>query len=83
MSATGEQGVRVPLRGRASECSELDGLLASVRRGESKSLVLRGEAGIGKTALLEYLVGSASCLTIARGVGVASEMALPSNRTEI
>jgi DNA-binding CsgD family transcriptional regulator len=54
----------------------LDALVAAVRRGESRSLVLRGEAGIGKTALLEYLVGSASELTVVRAEGVESEMEL-------
>ena len=44
-------------------------LVDDVRRGESRSLVLRGEAGIGKTALLRYLVESASDLTVARAVG--------------
>jgi DNA-binding CsgD family transcriptional regulator len=51
-------------------------LVASVRRGESRSLVLRGEAGIGKTALLEYVIESASDLTVARATGVESEMEL-------
>jgi DNA-binding CsgD family transcriptional regulator len=69
-------GRRAPLRGRADECGLLDGLLVDVRRGESRSLVLRGEAGIGKTALLEYLVESASDMTVARAVGVESEMEL-------
>ena len=64
------------LRGRADECAVLDALLADVRQGESRSLLLRGEAGIGKTALLEYLVASASDLTVARAVGVESEMEL-------
>jgi DNA-binding CsgD family transcriptional regulator len=64
------------LSGRASECAVLDGLLAGIRRGESQSIVLRGEAGIGKTALLEYLVSSASELTVVRAVGVESEMEL-------
>ena len=64
------------LRGRAAECALLDGLIDGVRRGESRSLVLRGEAGIGKTALLEYLVASASDLTVVRAVGVESEMEL-------
>jgi DNA-binding CsgD family transcriptional regulator/tetratricopeptide (TPR) repeat protein len=64
------------LRGRAEECGLLDGLLADVRRGEGRSLVLRGEAGIGKTALLEYLIESASGMTVLRAVGVESEMEL-------
>ena len=69
-------GRRLALRGRASECALLDDLVSSVRRGESRSLVLRGEAGIGKTALLEYLIESASDLTVIRAVGVESEMEL-------
>jgi ATP-dependent Clp protease ATP-binding subunit ClpA len=64
------------LLGRTDECALLDDLIADVRRGESRSLVLRGEAGIGKTALLEYLVDSASDLIVARAVGVESEMEL-------
>ena len=54
----------------------MDGLLFAIRQGESRSLVLRGEAGIGKTALLDYLVESASDLTVLRAVGVESEMEL-------
>jgi DNA-binding CsgD family transcriptional regulator len=69
-------GRRPVLRGRASECALLDDLVSAVRRGESRSLVLRGEAGIGKTALLEYLIASASDLTVVRAVGVESEMEL-------
>jgi AAA ATPase domain len=68
--------VGVSLLGRADECAVLDGLVEDVRRGQSRSLVLRGEAGIGKTALLKYLVGSASDVTAARAVGVESEMEL-------
>jgi DNA-binding CsgD family transcriptional regulator/tetratricopeptide (TPR) repeat protein len=64
------------LRGRASECALLDELVAAIRRSESRSLVLRGEAGIGKTALLEYLIASASDLTVVRAVGVESEVEL-------
>jgi GTPase SAR1 family protein len=52
-------------------------LISAIREGESRSLVLRGEAGIGKTALLEYLIESASDLTVARAVGVESEIELP------
>ena len=54
----------------------LDGLIGDIRQGESRSLVLRGEAGIGKTALLEYLNASASDLTVVRAVGVESDMEL-------
>jgi hypothetical protein len=54
----------------------LEGLLAGVRRGEGRSLVLRGEAGIGKTALLEYLIESAREMTVLRAAGVESEMEL-------
>src|SRR5258707_14873112 len=64
------------LRGRASESALLDDLVSAVRRGESRSLVLRGEGGIGKTALLEYLIASASDLTVVRAAGVESEMEL-------
>jgi DNA-binding CsgD family transcriptional regulator/tetratricopeptide (TPR) repeat protein len=64
------------LRGRRSECALLDDLVAAIRRGESRSVVLRGEAGIGKTALLDHLVASASDLRVLRAVGVESEMEL-------
>ena len=69
-------GRRTSLLGRASECALLGGLIEDICRGESRSLVLRGEAGIGKTALLEYLVESAPDLRVARAVGVESEMEL-------
>ena len=49
----------------------------SVRAGRSQSLVLRGEAGIGKTALVEYMVGRAAGCRVARAKGVESEMELP------
>ena len=71
-----ELGTRTTLRGRASECALLDDLVSAVRRGESRSLVLRGEAGIGKTALLEHLIAAAPELTVVRAVGVESEMEL-------
>jgi hypothetical protein len=70
------QGGPTVLRGRTSERALLDDLVSSVRRGESRSLVLRGDAGIGKTALLEYLVDSASDLKVVRAAGVESEMEL-------
>ncbi|MGZ6649253.1 MAG: helix-turn-helix transcriptional regulator [Solirubrobacteraceae bacterium] len=67
---------RTSLRGRGRECALLDDLVSAIGGGESRSLVLLGEAGIGKTALLEYLIASASDLTVVRAVGVDSEMEL-------
>ena len=64
------------LRGRRSECARLDGLLTEVRAGHSAALVMRGEAGVGKTALLDYLAGSAADLRVLRVAGVESEMEL-------
>ena len=64
------------LRGRRDERAVLDGLLDEARAGRSGVLVLRGEAGIGKTALLEHAVASASDFTLLRAVGVESEMEL-------
>src|SRR4051794_1845823 len=64
------------LRGRRSECEALDGLIADVRTGHSQAVVLCGEAGVGKTALLEYVSKRASGCRIARAAGVESEMEL-------
>jgi len=64
------------LRGRRSECKSLDTLLESVRANQSRVLVVRGEAGVGKTALLDYLAASASKCRIARAAGIESEMEL-------
>jgi DNA-binding CsgD family transcriptional regulator len=71
-----EPGRQPALLGRATECAVLDELVAAIHRGESRALVLQGEAGIGKTALLEYMLASASDLTILRAAGVESEMEL-------
>jgi DNA-binding CsgD family transcriptional regulator len=65
------------LLGRRSEREALDRLLANVRAGQSAVLVVRGEAGVGKTALLRWILDSASGCRIARAVGVESEMELP------
>jgi hypothetical protein len=62
---------------RHAECGVLDGLLEAIRAGESRALVVSGEAGVGKTALLEYLSEQASECHLARAAGVQSEMELP------
>ena len=64
------------LRGRQGECDALSHLVASVKAGRSQVLVLRGEAGIGKTALLEFLADSARGCQIGRAAGVESELEL-------
>ncbi|HMD56955.1 MAG TPA: LuxR C-terminal-related transcriptional regulator [Solirubrobacteraceae bacterium] len=62
---------------REREKHALDRLLAAVRQGLSGAFVLRGEAGIGKTALLEYAIESAGDMQVARVTGVESEVELP------
>ena len=64
------------LRGRRNERDVLDRQLQRVRAGESSVLVVRGEAGVGKTALLEYVADRASGCRILRVAGVESEMEL-------
>jgi predicted ATPase len=71
-----EPDSRPALQGRRRERGVLDRLLASARAGQSRVLVLRGEAGVGKTALLEYLGDRASGCRVARAAGVESEMEL-------
>jgi DNA-binding CsgD family transcriptional regulator/tetratricopeptide (TPR) repeat protein len=64
-------------RGRARERAALDGLLDGVREGESAVLVMRGEAGIGKTALMQYCARQASGCRVAQIAGVESELEMP------
>jgi len=65
------------LLGRRKECEELDRLLLRTRAGQSGVLVVSGEPGVGKSALLEYAMASASGFQVARAAGVESEMELP------
>jgi DNA-binding CsgD family transcriptional regulator len=65
------------LRGRSRECGLLDAVIETVRSGEGGALVVRGEAGVGKTALLEYAVRSGSDLRVAWTASVESENELP------
>jgi DNA-binding CsgD family transcriptional regulator len=64
------------LRGRGAECEALDALLDTVRTGASRALVLRGEPGVGKTALLEYAIDRATGCHVSRAAGIESEMEL-------
>jgi predicted ATPase len=63
--------------GRTSERELLDRLITNVRGGQSAVLVIRGEAGIGKTALLQYATRQASDLRVEQVTGVEDEMELP------
>src|SRR5215475_10523935 len=65
-----------PLLDRRSERAALDELLASVRSGSSRALVLRGVAGVGKSALLNYLEQQAARCRLVRTAGVESQMEL-------
>lgn len=67
---------RPTLLGRHDECRTLEQLLASVKAGQSRALVLRGEAGVGKTALLDFVSSKASAFRVIRIAGVESEAEL-------
>jgi AAA ATPase domain len=64
------------LRGRRTECRALDRLLAHARDEHSGVVVVRGEAEVGKTALLDYLAAGAHGFRIVRAIGIESEMEL-------
>jgi len=64
------------LFGRRAECEAIDGLLTDVLAGRSRVAVLRGEAGIGKSALLGYLSDRVAGCRVVSAVGVESEMEL-------
>ncbi|GAA2676215.1 helix-turn-helix transcriptional regulator [Actinoplanes palleronii] len=64
------------LRGRGRETERLDRLLRDVRGGQSRVLVLRGEAGAGKSALLDHLAGHATAAQVVRTAGVEPETEL-------
>jgi DNA-binding CsgD family transcriptional regulator len=65
------------LHGRQAECDALERLLAEARRSRSGVLVVRGEAGVGKSALLDHAAGRADGLAVLRAGGVESEAELP------
>jgi DNA-binding CsgD family transcriptional regulator len=61
---------------RQQERTALDGLLSDLRSGRGRAVMVRGEAGVGKTALLEYTVAAAADMRVIRAAGVESEMEL-------
>lgn len=65
------------LHGRDRESSQLDALLTDARAGGSGALVLRGEAGIGKSALLDFAAAQADGFRVLRGEGIESESEFP------
>lgn len=65
------------LTGRTAECALLDRRLAAAHTGQSAVLVLRGEPGVGKTALLGYVAERAEGCRVVRALGVEAEMELP------
>src|SRR5215472_6381636 len=65
------------LHGRSAETARIDELLAAAQAGRSGALVVRGEAGVGKTALLDYAAGAAAGMRLLRGTGIESEAELP------
>ncbi len=75
---SGRRGRATPLTDRHAECGELDRLVDGARAGESPALLIRGDPGVGKTALLEYLSGRAASqgCRVERAAGVQSEMEL-------
>ena len=83
MRSTGPKGEDSQRRGRANglmnrrgECAVLDQLVNAVRAGGSRVLVVRGEPGVGKSVLLDYLARGASDCRVVRAAGVESEMEL-------
>nr|WP_221375062.1 LuxR family transcriptional regulator [Actinoplanes polyasparticus] len=65
------------VRGRRAECAFLDQLVSDVRSGRGRALLLHGEPGIGKSALLRYVGKRSSGFRVARAAGVESEVELP------
>ena len=73
MGGSDARGRAPGLVGRGRQCTLIDGLLAAAARGDSSSLVLRGEAGIGKSALLGYAAERATGMQVLRVTGMEDE----------
>src|SRR3984957_15068797 len=72
------RGRVIGMKDRVAERDALDGLVEAVRAGESRVLVVRGDPGVGKTVLLDYLAGRAPAggRRVARAAGAQTEMTL-------
>ena len=76
MAPSGGAGRKLGLINRDAERAVLDPFVAGVRAGEGQSLVVRGDPGVGRTALLDYLTGRSGGCRMIRAAGVQSEMEL-------
>src|ERR1700760_2036496 len=76
MGMSKRRELRAALMDRERERAALDGFLGELRVGRGGALMVHGEAGVGKSALLEYAVGSAADMRVAQALGVESEMEL-------
>jgi DNA-binding CsgD family transcriptional regulator len=72
-----QRDLRIELRGRSRECAALEDHVEAARAGSGRAVVLRGEAGIGKTALLEHVAVHSQGCRVVRAIGIESEMELP------
>ncbi len=73
---SGRSSRRTRLTDRRRECDVLGRVIEAVRTGQSRALVVRGDPGVGKTVLLDYLAGQARGCRVARAAGMQSEMEL-------
>jgi putative protein kinase ArgK-like GTPase of G3E family len=71
------------LFGRRTDCGMLDQLVAAIRAGESRVLVVSGEPGVGKAALLDYLSEQAAEWRVVRAVGLEGGVGLAIRRNHI
>ncbi|WP_405947790.1 AAA family ATPase [Streptomyces prunicolor] len=69
-------GAKTGLLGRRTECALLDEMISAVRIGDSRTLVIHGPPGVGKSALLDYATRAATDLRVLHAVGIESEMEL-------
>jgi AAA ATPase domain len=76
-SLTGSPSINCVLYGREAECALIDSLIDKTAESHSGVLVLRGEPGIGESALLDYAAENKASCHLLRGEGVESEVQLP------